>query len=161
MMKFFRKSKYGKVDIKPVDHFEVERYVGLWYELARFDNRFECGLSDVTAEYSLKEDGSIRVENSGWNARKNCRSKIIGRAKYTSTHGLLRVSFFWKFYSDYRVLMLDNDYQWALIGAGNSGKYLWILSRKRSLPKEIIVSIIAEARHRGYDTNKLMFSIMP
>ena len=136
MIRFFRKEIQEKLDLEPVRDLDLKRYLGLWHEIARMDHRFERGLTDVTAEYTLKEDGTIRVENSGWNIRKGKRSKIIGRAKTTSVPGLLRVSFFWKFYSDYRVLMLDPDYQWVLVGSDNS-KYLWILSREESLPKEI------------------------
>ena len=154
MIRFFRKEIQEKLNLEPVRDLDLKRYLGLWHEIARMDHRFERGLTDVTAEYTLKEDGTIRVENSGWNIRKGKRSKIIGRAKTTSVPGLLRVSFFWKFYSDYRVLMLDLDYQWVLVGAGNS-KYLWILSREKNLSKEIYDKILIEARRRGYDTNKL------
>ena len=154
MIRFFRKEIQEKLNLEPVRDLDLKRYLGLWHEIARMDHRFERGLTDVTAEYTLKEDGTIEVENSGWNIRKGKRSKIIGHAKTTSVPGLLRVSFFWKFYSDYRVLMLDPDYQWVLVGAGNS-KYLWILSREKSLPKEIYDKILIEARRRGYDTNKL------
>lgn len=154
MIRFFRKEIQEKLNLEPVRDLDLKRYLGLWHEIARMDHRFERGLTDVTAEYTLKEDGTIRVENSGWNIRKGKRSKIIGRAKTTSVPGLLRVSFFWKFYSDYRVLMLDPDYQWVLVGAGNF-KYLWILSREKNLSKEIYDKILIEARRRGYDTNKL------
>lgn len=154
MIRFFRKEIQEKLNLEPVRDLDLKRYLGLWHEIARMDHRFERGLTDVTAEYTLKEDGTIRVENSGWNIRKGKRSKIIGRAKTTSVPGLLRVSFFWKFYSDYRVLMLDPDYQWVLVGAGNS-KYLWILSREKNLSKEIYDKILIEARRRGYDTKKL------
>ena len=159
MKSFFSKRRSDHLDIKPVENLEIERYLGVWYELARFENRFERGLTDVMAEYSLKEDGSIKVENSGWNTKKGIRSRIIGHAKTTSMQGLLRVSFFWKFYSDYRVLMIDNDYQWSLVGAGNSD-YLWILSRNTSLSQDAIEKIITEAHKRGYDTSKFVFSIM-
>ena len=157
-MSFFRRDKQGQLDLEPVKHFDLKRYLGLWHEVARMDHYFERGLTDVTAEYTLKEDGTIKVENSGWNIRKKKRSKIIGHAKITSIPGLLRVSFFWRFYSDYRILMLDTDYQWALVGAGNSS-YLWILSRNKSLPKEICDNIFAEARRRGYDISRLKYPV--
>ncbi len=159
MIRFFRKGIQEKIDLEPVREFDLERYLGLWHEVARMDHRFERGLTDVTAEYTLKEDGTIRVENSGWNIRKGERSKIIGHAKTTSVPGLLRVSFFWRFYSDYRVLMLDPDYQWVLVGSSNS-KYLWILSRVECLPKEIYDKILIEVQRRGYDTKKVSISIM-
>lgn len=144
------------MDITPVRKFELARYLGVWHEVARLNHRFERGLTNVTAEYSLQTDGSIRVLNEGVKANgKN--SRIIGRAKTTVTTGLLRVSFFWKFYSDYRILLLDEYYQWALVGAGNSDKYLWILARETTLPENIMSQILDEARRRGYDTDKLIF----
>lgn len=157
MINIFRKNKHLKLDISPVEHFDIKRYLGLWYEIARFDNRFERGLTDVSAEYSLKENGTIMVENSGRNEKKGFRSKIIGHAKTTSISGLLRVSFFWNFYSDYRVLMLDDDYQWALVGSGNQN-YLWILSRNKILLEDTINIIIAEAMRRGFDVSRLKFN---
>ena len=159
MMSFFRRDKQKYLDLQPAKHFDLKRYLGLWHEVARMDHRFERGLTDVVAEYTLKEDGTIRVENSGWNVRKKRRNKITGHAKTTSISGLLRVSFFLKFYSDYRILMLDPDYQWVLVGAGNSN-YLWILSRDKSLSKEVFDNIFAEARRRGYDISKLKFPVL-
>lgn len=109
-MTLFNKNKKNHLDITPVEHFELNRYLGVWHEIARLNHRFERGLTDVTAEYSLQDDGTIKVVNSGMNVAKGEKSQITGRAKTTSTTGLLRVSFFWKFYSDYRIMMLDDDY---------------------------------------------------
>lgn len=156
MMALFKTNK-KQLDITPVEHFDLNRYLGIWHEVARMDHRFERDLTDVTAEYTLQGDGTIRVLNSGIKSKTGKRSQIIGRAKTTPTTGLLRVSFFWRFYSDYRVMMLDDDYQWALVGAGNSRKYLWILSREAMLPDDVMLRILDEAKRRGYDTAKLIF----
>lgn len=147
-----------KIDITPVQKFDLDRYLGRWYEIARFDHRFERGLSEVSAEYTVQKNGMIKVLNSGFKAKIGKRSQVIGRAKTTDVAGVLRVSFFWIFYSDYRVLALGDNYEWALVGSGDSGKYLWILSRTEVLPKETMEKIIAEAERRGYDTKKLLFS---
>ena len=147
-----------KIDITPVQKFDLDRYLGRWYEIARFDHRFERGLSEVSAEYTAQNNGMIKVLNSGFKAKIGKRSQIVGRAKTTDVAGVLRVSFFWIFYSDYRVLALGDNYEWALVGSGDTGKYLWILSRTEVLPKETVEKIIADAERRGYDTKKLLFS---
>ena len=143
-----------KVDNTPVATLDLNRYLGDWYEIARFDHSFERGLEFCKANYALREDGKIAVTNTGIKESKNKTSN--GKAKSTDTPALLRVSFFGPFYSDYRVMMLDTDYQWALIGS-KSAKYLWILSRTPELPKETLNTILAEAQCRGYDTSKLIW----
>lgn len=138
----------------PVKEFDLNRYLGDWYELARFDHSFERGLTACTANYSLKEDGTIKVLNSGL---KDGKTKVSeGKAKTTGTVGLLRVSFFGPFYSDYRVLMLSDDYSYALIGSG-SDKYLWILSRTPKLPDADLQLLLQEAVRRGYNINDLIW----
>lgn len=133
---------------------DLNRFLGKWYEIARFDHSFERGMQKVTAEYSLMPDGKIKVINSGY---KNGKFKeSVGKAKTTDTSGLLRVSFFMNFYSDYRVLMIDKDYQYVLIG-GNSPKYLWIMSRTPQLSAEVLQDIIDVAEDKGYDTEDLIF----
>ena len=143
-----------KVDNTPVAALDLNRYLGDWYEIARFDHSFERGLDFCKANYALREDGKIAVTNTGIKEGKNKTSN--GKAKTTDTPALLRVSFFGPFYSDYRVMLLDADYQWALIGSG-SAKYLWILSRTPELPKDTLDTILAEAQRRGYDISKLIW----
>jgi apolipoprotein D and lipocalin family protein len=145
------------VDIKTVDKLELNRYLGVWYEIARYDHRFERGLTDVRAEYVMQVDGMIKVINTGLDKQSGKRKEVIGKAKTTEAPGILRVSFFWIFYSDYRILSLDDDYQWALISAGRSDKYLWILSRTEKLPEETLKTILAEAERRGFDVSRLMY----
>lgn len=138
----------------PVPELNLDRYLGTWYELARFDHSFERDLIACTANYSPNTDGTIKVLNSGI---KNGKTKVSeGKAKTTDVPGLLRVSFFGPFYSDYRVLMLSTDYTYALVGS-SSDKYLWILSRTPILPDSIIQSILQEATDRGYDVSQLIW----
>lgn len=146
------------LDNSTVKELNIEKYLGVWYEIARFDHRFERGLSKVRAEYILQNNGMIKVLNTGYDVKRDKERLAIGRAKLTDISGLLRVSFFWKFYSDYRVLALDADYKWSLVGAGKSDNYLWILSREENLPKETLEMIISEAQRRGYNTDHLLFS---
>ena len=138
-----------------VTNLDLQKFMGRWYEIARLDNRFERGMTDVVAEYTLLNDGTIRIVNSGM--RDGKYHQTVGRGKVSSEVGRLRVSFFMFFYSDYNILEMAQDGQWVLVG-GNSPKYLWILSREKQLPAEVINHIIGLARGRGYDTNALIFS---
>lgn len=144
------------VDTDTVVSFDVARYMGTWYEIARYDNRFERGLRRVEARYRQQADGSIEVENSGLDGKSGQLRRKSGKAHATRTPGRLRVSFFWIFYSDYRVLELGESYDWALVGSG-SQKYLWILSRTPTLPRPTLEHILQLARQRGYDTDMLLF----
>lgn len=142
------------VDNRVVDHLDLNRYLGSWYEIARFDHRFERGMEQTKATYSLREDGNIDVLNTGM---KDGEAKTAeGKAKLTDTPALLRVSFFGPFYSDYRVMLIDPDYQYALIGSG-SDNYLWILSRTPQLTDQAKRILLNEAKRRGYDTSKLIW----
>lgn len=151
---------------KGTDHttvkiLDLKRYMGLWYEIARYENRFEHGLVDVTATYTLRPDGLIRVENRG--CKRNSPYDICktanGHAKIPDPAqlGKLKVSFFLNFYSDYYVLELDEEnYNYALVGS-NTDKYLWILSRTPQLPEDIKKKLVTAAERRGYDTNRLQW----
>lgn len=150
--------------LKGTDHstvktLDLNRYMGLWYEIARYENRFEHGLVDVTATYTLRPDGTVRVENRG--CKRNSPYDICktanGHAKMPdpSQPGKLRVSFFLNFYSDYYVLELDEEnYNYALVGS-STDKYLWILSRTPQLPEDIKKKLVVAAERRGYDINRL------
>ena len=142
-----------KIDNEPVA-ISLNKYLGKWYEIARFDHSFEHDMERVTAEYKLLPDGYIQVINSGY--RDGKFKETIGKAKTTDTSGLLRVSFFLNFYSDYRVLMIDKDYNYVLVGS-SSPKYLWILSRTPQLDEATLQKIIGAAQEKGYDTDKLIF----
>ncbi|MBD5282227.1 MAG: lipocalin [Bacteroides sp.] len=141
----------NSVGVKDLDR---SRYLGDWYEIARYDHRFERGMDRTKAHYELRDDGNVTVMNTGMKNGKPTEAK--GVAKFTDTPGLLRVSFWGPFYSDYRVMLLDDDYQYALIGSG-SDDYLWILSRTPQISPEIKEKILTEAQRRGYDTTKLLW----
>lgn len=143
-----------KVDNSTVQNLDLNRYLGYWYEIARYDHPFERGMEYAMAHYTLRDDGKIDVLNTGI---KDGRAKDAkGIAKTTGVPGLLRVSFFGPFFGDYRIMMLDEDYQYVLVG-GSNHKYLWILSRTPQLEEETKTLILAEAERRGYDTNQLIW----
>lgn len=141
----------------PVETLDIYRYLGLWYEIARFDHSFEKDMDNVTAEYLLRDDGKIDVINSGW---ENGKYKVAdGKARQPEPEtdpAHLEVSFFLFFYSDYNVLMLDDDYQVALVGSG-SPKYLWILARTPAVSTDVLDALLQEASDRGYDTSRLIW----
>ena len=143
-----------KVDNTPVAALDLNRYLGEWYEIARFDHSFERGVEQAKANYTLNEDGTIKVVNSGIKDGKP--KTAIGKGKRTDTPALLRVSFFGPFYADYRVMMIDEGYTYALVGSG-SADYLWMLSRTRDLPDSTKSELLSEAKRRGYDTDKLIW----
>ena len=145
-----------KTDVTPISNLVLDKYLGKWYEIARIDNRFERGISNAVAEYQLNSDGTIKVAKSGVDIKTGRLKIAVGKAKATLISGLLRVSFFWIFYSDYRVLALDENYKWALVGGGSS-KFLWILSRTPILPEEELMLVLSEASRRGYDTDRLIY----
>lgn len=148
----------NKMDYSTVKNLDIERFMGKWYEIARFDHKFERGLVGVTATYQLLPTGKISVLNQGFEKSLNGKlSKAKGKAKQPNPKnpGNLKVSFFLFFYADYNVLELDKDYKWALIGS-SSEDYLWILSRAPQLPADVISEIKKLAETRGYDTSKLL-----
>ena len=143
---------------KPVENFEVNRYLGTWYEVARFDFRFEKDLDNTSANYTLDKKGNVIVLNSGYNFVKKKWSKADGLAKFRGDKNIaaLKVSFFGPFYSGYNVIALDENYQYALI-AGKNLDYLWILSRTKELPEEIKTEYLKIAEEIGYDTSTLIW----
>lgn len=151
---FFSACDATEIDNSTVKAVDLNRYLGSWYEIAKYDHVFERGLDYVMANYTLREDGKIDVLNTGI---KDGRAKDAkGIAKTTNIPGLLKVSFFGPFYSDYRIMMLDTNYQYVLVG-GSNDKYLWILSRTPQLDDATRTLILAEADKRGYDTSKLIW----
>lgn len=141
-----------------VKEVDLSRYMGMWYEIARYENRFEKDMTDVTAIYTLKPNGHIKVENSG--SLNGKRKNVTGHAKLPDPDepGKLKVSFFLWFYSDYYILELDQkNYNYALVGS-SSDKYLWILSRTQQLPHDVEEQLLHIAAQRGYDTKKLIFN---
>jgi apolipoprotein D and lipocalin family protein len=141
-----------------VQPFEKEKYLGKWYEIARFDFKFERNLNNTTAEYSLNENGSIKVDNQGYNTVKSEWEQAIGKAKFVKgdSIAMLKVSFFGPFYSGYNVIAIDAEYKYALI-AGKNLNYLWILSRETIIPDGIKTEYLKIAENVGYDTSKLLW----
>jgi len=142
-----------------VTPFDINRYLGKWFEIARLDHSFERGLSDVSATYTLNPDGSLTVINRGFNIKKDAWKSATGHAMFTgiATQGSLKVSFFGPFYGGYHVLALDQTgYQWALV-AGPDRDYLWILARTKELAPEIRDQLVATAKQMGFATDKLIW----
>ena len=145
--------------IKPVKNFNVDRYLGTWYEIARLDHRFEDGLSNVTAEYSRNADGTIKVINKGYSKEDNEWDMAEGKAKFveSSDIGHLKVSFFGPFYGSYVVFELDQDnYDYAFISGPNKS-YLWLLARSPSPDQSVIDRFVSESKKYGFDTDALIF----
>ncbi len=149
-------SRKGHINYATISKLDLNRYMGRWYEIARFDHTFERNLEQCEALYKVLPEGKISVENTGVNITTGKRKTSYGKAKASKAPGQLRVSFFWFFYSDYNILALDDDYQWSLVGS-NTPDYLWILSRTPQLPQQTLDMILEIARKRGYDTSKLLF----
>ena len=135
--------------------FDLEKYLGSWYEIARIKNEFEPEMKKVMAKYSLNLDGTVKIINSGYLGDKI--QWIEGIAKTTADPKLLRVSFYNNIFSDYKILFIDDDYSYALVG-GNSDNYLWILSRDSELREDIILFLIRLAENLGYKVDKLEFT---
>jgi len=146
-------------NVQPVKNFELQRYLGTWYEIARLDHSFERDLQQVTATYSLRDDGGIRVVNKGFNPKKNKWKEAIGKAFFVgdSDIGQLKVSFFGPFYGGYNIIELDKvNYQYALV-CGPNLSYLWILARRPELNKSIVERLVAKANSLGFATDQLIF----
>lgn len=144
--------------ITPVSPFDVARYEGRWYEVARLDHSFERGMTDVSATYQRQQDGSVRVLNRGFDTGKNDWRQAEGKAKFTGdTHtASLKVSFFGPFYGGYHVAALDADYQWALV-VGPDRSYCWILSRTQQLLPGVREQLVARANALGINTQALIW----
>lgn len=145
--------------LNAVDDFDLEAYLGDWYEIARLDHRFERGLSHVTASYSRREDGGVRVVNRGFDTVKGEWREAEGRAYFVESPaiGRLKVSFFGPFYGGYNIIELDREsYQYSLV-SGPSRKYLWILARTPELDPAVTKRLLARAAALGFDTDALIF----
>ena len=145
--------------VTPVTGFESERYLGTWYEIARFDHSFEDGLSRVTATYSKREDGGIRVLNKGYDAATGEWDEAEGKAYFVSdeTTGHLKVSFFGPFYASYVIADLDKDnYQYSLV-TGPDRSYLWILARQPTLSQDVLDELLSKAKSLGYATDEFIW----
>jgi apolipoprotein D and lipocalin family protein len=145
-------------NVKAVEPFDVNRYVGTWYEIARLPNSFEKGLERITAEYKTRSDGGVDVVNRGYSPAKGAWQQVKGKAYFVESPHVarLKVSFFGPFYGAYNVIALDPEYRVALV-CGPDHKYLWILSRTPTLPEEKVNALLAQAKNAGFDTSKMLF----
>ncbi|MFC3158760.1 apolipoprotein D and lipocalin family protein [Chryseobacterium arachidis] len=141
-----------------VQNFNSEKYLGKWYEIARFDYRFEKNMDNVTATYSKNTNGTIRVDNKGYDYVKKEWKESIGEAKFVNdpSEARLKVSFFKPIWAGYNVIDIDDNYQYALV-AGSSLKYLWILSRTTEIPDSIRQRFLEKAKKIGYKTDDLIW----
>ena len=144
--------------VETVSGFELKRYLGTWYEIARLDHSFERGLSNVTATYSFRDDGGVKVINRGYNEEDQEWDEAEGKAYFVGNEdvGQLKVSFFGPFYGGYNVIELDKEgYQYSMV-AGPDRSYLWILSRTPEMDPEVLQTLIAKARDLGFATDELI-----
>ena len=146
---------------QPAKPVELSRYLGHWYELARYEQGFQKDCDGVTADYALRDDGKISVLNTcrkpdGSIKQANGKAKVVD----TSTGAKLKVSFFGPFYGDYWVLDHADDYSWSIVGEG-SGRYLWLLSREENPGPAKLAALVARAKALGYDTSMLRITRQP
>lgn len=153
-----KKKKTIPDGIEAVRPFDINKFLGKWYEIARMDYKYEKNLNNTTAEYSMDEKGNIKVVNRGYNYKKNKIEEAKGKAVFADSpdEGKLKVSFAGPFYSGYNVIEIDQDYKYALI-AGDDMKHLWLLSREPSMPEETIEYYLEVAESYGYETSKLVW----
>ncbi|MEZ9526906.1 lipocalin family protein [Enterovibrio norvegicus] len=146
--------------VTPVAGFDKDRYLGKWYEIARLDHSFERGMNKVTAEYSLQEDGGIKVVNRGFKADEQAWSEAAGRAYFvdSSSVGHLEVSFFGPFFSSYVVFELGEDYEYAFVSGYNTN-YLWLLSRTPIVSDALLARFLRLAEEKGFDAEEVILSV--
>ena len=150
----------GRPDnIEAVSHFDTSKYLGKWYEIARLDHSFERGLSHVTADYSVRQDGGLKVLNRGYKDADAAWKQAEGKAYFVDSKdvGYLKVSFFGPFYGSYIVFDLDHrDYSYSMI-SGPDKSYLWLLSRTPTMEPALQQRLVDKARGLGFDTSKLIY----
>ncbi|UWX67190.1 lipocalin family protein [Empedobacter stercoris] len=145
--------------VEVVENFDPQQYMGKWYEMARLDFKYEKNLSQVTATYFLSKNGKIEFHNRGYDAKEEKWKEAHGKATFNGEEGrgALKVSFFGPFYSGYNIVMMDPAYETALV-FGESHEYMWILSRKKSIPENIKQNYLRYAEEKGYDVSQLTWT---
>lgn len=156
---YFKNRRSIPKGVKAVKPFDLSKYMGEWYEIARLDFLFEKNVDYATAEYSENEDGSIKVVNRGYNYKKQeeVESEGVAILAGDEDEGMLKVSFFKPFYSGYNVIAIDDNYKHALV-AGRNYNYLWLMSKEKEIPEEIVKEYIDKAESLGFDTSKLIWT---
>jgi apolipoprotein D and lipocalin family protein len=147
------KKEYNTLEVVP--HVDLKKYLGKWYEIARLPARFEEGCSDITATYSLSDDGTISVLNECKRNGKVKRAKGKAKVVDKNTGAKLKVTFFWPFYGDYWIINLGKDYDYAVVGTPNR-KYLWILSRTPQMDDKLFSQLIELVKSKGFDVTNLI-----
>tara|TARA_R110000782_G_scaffold101417_7_gene188134 strand:+ start:2367 stop:2912 length:546 start_codon:yes stop_codon:yes gene_type:complete len=145
--------------ITPVSGFEINQYLGKWYEIARLDHSFERGLEKVNAEYFLREDGGVKVINRGYSSENKVWNEAKGKAFFVSSkdEGHLKVSFFGPFYGSYIIFELDKEnYQYSFV-SGNNKSYLWLLARTPTVSQDIMNRFVSRSKELGFDTDQLIY----
>ncbi len=144
-------------NVKPVENFKLSSYLGTWYEIARLEHRFEKGMEQISATYSMREDGGVKVLNKGYKTAEKEWKEAEGKAYFveSSDKGFLKVSFFGPFYGSY--IVMDTDYKTYTMISGPDLSYFWILSRTPHLDEETQTRLIAKAKDAGFDTSKLIY----
>ncbi len=144
--------------VQPVENFELQRYLGTWYEVARLDHSFERGLEQVTAEYTLKDNGTVEVRNRGFDTEDREWNEAVGKAKLAAEpdQGYLKVSFFGPFYSSYVIFELGKDYDYAFV-SGFNNDYLWLLSRTPIIDDALKQRFLTEAASKGFNVDEVIF----
>ncbi|MEY3808645.1 MAG: hypothetical protein RI893_1621 [Pseudomonadota bacterium] len=146
--------------VTAIEGFEINRYLGTWYEVARLDHRFERGLENISATYSLRDDGGVNVLNKGWDTKEGEWREALGKAYFVEQpdQGRLKVSFFGPFYGGYNIIELDKkDYAYSMV-VGPDRSYFWILSRTQQLPEATLQALIKQAKALGFSTDQLIFA---
>lgn len=146
------------IPVKPVENFQLDRYLGQWYEIARLDHSFERGMQRVTAHYALREGGGVTVVNRGFDTDRQEWDQAQGKAFFVGKEnvGQLKVSFFGPFYGAYNIIDLDPDYQYAMV-CGPDESYLWILSRTPVLDEAVLKRLVLKAKELGFATDQLIY----
>lgn len=149
-------------NVHPVKNFDAQQYLGKWYEIARLDHSFERGMTKVSAEYTLRDDGGIAVTNRGYNAEKQQWKEAHGKAYFVRDNntGYLKVSFFGPFYGSYIVFDLGDDYQYSMI-SGPNHDYLWLLARTPTVSDTLKADFVRKAKARGFNTDELIWLDTP
>jgi apolipoprotein D and lipocalin family protein len=146
-------------NVSPVTGFDIDQYLGTWYEIARLDHSFERGLEKVTAEYSLRDDGGVKVVNKGFDPKKNRWKETIGKAYFIddSSVGRLKVYFWGPFYGAYNIIDLDKgNYSYSLV-CGPNKSYLWILAREPHMEESLKSKLVKKAKDLGFETEELIY----
>ena len=151
--------KAGPSHVEPLSDFKLESYLGTWHEIARIENSIEEGLSNVTASYYLKKNGTIKVINKGFNDEDGEWEEAEGRAYFNSEENIahLDVTFFWPFYVDYIVFQFEDSENGYAFVTSDSTDYLWLLAREPTVDEELIERFLKLAKKMNFNTDELIF----